>query len=237
MGAGYGATAGRNYGEPANLEQLRNLSRSAAERIKGWCKVVYVDATIAMVIGIVVTVSFLISGAAILGPKHIAPEGPEVATTLSAIFSSQWGALGGILFIISGTAALIATHLGLMAGWPRLLADSFRICIPRFQQAFPWKTQFRIFLLYFMVTNMIIAYNLGLRPVFLVKLGAILDGLLLTPMQAIWIGMGLYIVMPKLLSEEAYKVLKPHWIFAVGLLAAFLVFGYFCLFQIPYILG
>ncbi len=237
LGAGYGAAAGRNYGEPANLQMLRSLSRSAAEKIKGWCRVVYVDATTAMVIGIVVTVSFLISGARILGPSHIAPEGPEVATRLSTIFSSQWGALGGVLFIISGTAALIATQIGLMAGWPRLFADSFRLCIPRFQKAFGWKTQFRIFLLYFLCTNMIIAYNLGLRPVFLVKMGAVLDGLLLTPLQALWIGIGLYIVMPKLLSEEAHNVLKPHWIFAVGLLAAFLVFGYFCVFQIPFILG
>ncbi len=153
------------------------------------------------------------------------------------IFSNQWGALGGTLFIISGTAALVATHLGLMAGWPRLLADSVRICVPQFQKTFAWKSQFRMFLIYFMVTNMIIAYNLGLRPVFLVKIGAILDGLLLTPLQALWIGIGLYIVMPKMLSKEAKDVLKPHWVFAVGLLAAFLVFGYFCVFQIPFIIG
>lgn len=31
--------------------------------------------------------------------------------------------------------------------------------------------------------------------------------------------------------------IKPRWIFAVGLLAAFLVFGYFCVFQIPFILS
>ncbi|MFC1481542.1 Nramp family divalent metal transporter [Candidatus Neomarinimicrobiota bacterium] len=237
LGAGYGAAAGRKYGEPADLQLLQNLSRSAAERIKGWCRVVYADATIAMVIGTTVTVSFLLAGAGILGPNHIAPEGPDVATELSAIFSSQWGELGGVLFIFSATAALIATQLGIMAGWPRLLADAFRICIPRFRKTFAWKTQFRMFLIFFLCTNMIIAYNLGLRPVFLVKMGALLDGLLLTPLQALWIGIGLYVVMPKLLSEEAQNVLKPHWIFAVGLLAACLVFGYFCLFQIPFILG
>jgi hypothetical protein len=236
LGAGYGAAAGRNYGEPADVSMLKKLSRVDAERIKGWCRVVYTDATIAMAIGIVVTVSFLIAGAGILGPNHIAPEGHEVATRLSMIFSSQWGALGGVLFIASGTAALIATQLGLMAGWPRLLADSVRICVPRFQKAFTWKSQFRMFLVYFLCTNMLIAYNLGFRPVFLVKMGAIMDGLLLTPLQALWVGIGLFVVLPKMLSEEANTVLRPHWILAVGLSVSFLVFGYFCVFQIPFIL-
>ncbi|MBA7611796.1 hypothetical protein ES703_19027 [subsurface metagenome] len=237
LGAGYGAAAGRSYGIPADLAMLRSLTRSAAERIKGWCRVVYTDATIAMIIGMVITVSFLIAGAGILRPNQVAPEGPEVATMLSTIFSSQWGALGGFLFMLSGTAALIGTQIGQLAGWPRLLADSFRICIPRFQKAFSWKTQFRMFLIFFCCTNMIIAYNLGLRPVFLVKMGAILDGLLLTPLQALWVAIGLYFVMPKMLSEEAREILRPHWIFALGLIVAFLVFGYFCVFQIPFILG
>jgi hypothetical protein len=70
----------------------------------------------------------------------------------------------------------------------------------------------------------------------LVKLSAILDGLLLTPLQAILVMVGLYFVMPKLLSKEAKSILKPHWIFAAGLIVAFLVFSYFCIFQIPYIL-
>jgi hypothetical protein len=82
---------------------------------------------------------------------------------------------------------------------------------------------------------MIIVYSFGLRPVAIVKLSAILDGLLLTPFQAVWVLLGLFVVMPKLLSKEAHRVLKPHWIFSVGLLAAFLVFGYFCVFQMPFV--
>ena len=236
LGAGYGAAEGRSWGQPADLEQLGSLTRAAAERIKGWCRVVYTDATVAMVIGTVVTVSFLIAGAGVLGSSQQAPEGPEVATTLSKLFSSQWGAIGGLLFMLAGAAALIGTQIGLMAGWPRLLADSFRICIPGYQRAFRWKTQFRMFLLFFLCTNMIIAYNLGLRPVFLVKISAIMEGLLLTPFQAVWIGIGLYVVMPRLLSEEARDILRPHWIFIVGLAAACALFGYFCVFQIPFTL-
>ena len=83
---------------------------------------------------------------------------------------------------------------------------------------------------------MIIIFCFKKKPVVLVKSSAIMDGLLLTPLQAIWVAIGLFVVMPKLLSKEAAKILKPHWIIALGLLVAFLVFGYFCVVQIPAIL-
>jgi len=92
--------------------------------------------------------------------------------------------------MLAGAAALISTQIGQLAGWPRLLADSCRICIPGFNKKFSWKWQFRMFLLFF-------------------------------------------VVMPKMLSTEAAKVLKPNWIFAVGLVIAFLVFAYFCIIQMP----
>jgi len=237
LGAGYGAAAGRGYGRPADETMLKRMTRATAQKIKGWCMVVYADATLAMIIGNVTTIGFLLAGSGVLGPMHKAPAGPEVATTLATIFSSRWGVFGGMLFMFAGAAALIGTQIGQMAGWPRLLADTFRICFPAFKKRFQWKTQFRLFLIFFFVTNMIIVYTFGLKPVILVKLSAILDGLLLTPFQAIWIFLGLYIVMPKMLSKEANQVLKPHWIFAVGLVISFVVFGYFCLFQIPFTLS
>jgi len=235
IGAGYGNAAGREYGEPADTSQLKQMSREMALKIKGWFRVVYSDATLALVLGTVVTTSFLIAGAGVLGPRHLAPEGPDVALTLSTILSSQWGKIGGILFMIGGTAALISTNVGQLAGWPRLLADTFRICIPGFKERFTWKKQFRIFLVFFLFTNMVIVFSFGVRPVFLVQLGAILDGLLLTPLQALAVAAGLYLVIPKLVNEDVLEILRPHWIFAVGLFLGFLVFGYFCVFQIPYL--
>ena len=105
--------------------------------------------------------------------------------------------------------------------------------MPGFGKKFAWKTQFRLFLLFFLCANMIIVFCFKEKPVVLVKTGAILDGLLLTPLQALWVAIGLFVVMPKMLSKEAAKILKPNWLFAVGLIIAFLVFGYFCIFQIP----
>ena len=236
LGAGYGAAAGRGYGKSADVSMLKRMTREAAEKIKGWCRVLYVDATLAMVIGIAVTGSFLIAGAGVLRPNQIAPQGEQVAIELSQLFSSRWGQVGGFLFMLAGAAALISTQVGQLAGWPRLLADSCRICIPGFNKKFAWKTQFRFFLIFFIFANMIIIFCFKKKPVAIVKTGAILDGLLLTPLQAIWVAIGLFVVMPKILSKEAARILKPSWLFAVGLIIAFLVFGYFCIFQIPFAL-
>jgi Mn2+/Fe2+ NRAMP family transporter len=236
IGAGYGATAGRGYGRPADGEMLKTMSAATASRIKGWCHVVYTDASVAMIIGVVATVGFLIAGAGVLRPNQLAPEGPQVATTLATIFSARWGPFGGVLFMIAGACALIGTQIGQLAGWPRLLADSLRICFPKFNKRFEWKTQFNMFLGFFFIASMVIVYSFGLKPVVLVKFSAIIDGLLLTPFQALWVLLGLYIVMPKMFSKDARKILKPHWIFAAGLIVAFLVFGYFCVFQMPFML-
>ena len=134
--------------------------------------------------------------------------------------------------MLSATVALTSTQLGQLAGWPRLLADTFRICIPGFGKL-AWKNQFRSFLIFFLFTNMVIVYTLGLKPVVLVQFSAVLDGLLLTPLQALWVAIGLYFVVPKLFNAQAAAILKPHWTTAAGLIIAFLVFGYFCIFQIP----
>ena len=235
LGEGYGMARGRGYGKPADVDRLKSLNRDDARKIKGWTHVVYADASVAVFLTTVLTVCFLIAGAGVLRPQELAPNGAEVAVTLANIFSSQWGRFGGLLFMVSGTAALSGTLMVQLAGWPRLLADATRICIPRFQELFPWKIQFRLFLVLFFFTNMIIVFVFGFKPVVLVKTSAVLDGLLLTPLQALWVAVGLYYVMPKMFSKEVHEIIRPHWIFALVLGIAILVFGYFFFFQIPFI--
>ncbi|MFH1371205.1 MAG: Nramp family divalent metal transporter [Planctomycetota bacterium] len=236
LGAGYGATKGRGYGMSADVEMLKNMNADIAHKIKGWCRVCYTDATIAVIIGIVVTGAFLIAGAGVLRPRELAPDGPGVAITLSQIFSANWGKVGAFLFLLAGAAALLSTQIGQLAGWPRLLTDCCRICLPSITRKYSWKTQYRFFLVVFFFTSMVIIYTLGYKPVYLVKVGSVLDGLLLTPLQAICVAIGLFYVLPRILSPEASRILKPNWIFLLGLITAFLVFAYFCIFQIPAVL-
>jgi hypothetical protein len=236
IGAGYGAAKKDVFGKPADVVMLKDLGEEDAKKLKGWCRIVYFDSTAAIVLGLAITIGFLIAGAGVLGSAELAPSGPKVALQLSELFSSNWGSAGGFLFLLGGCAALMGTQVGQLAGWPRLLADSVRICIPVFARKLSWLMQFRLFLVFFFLSNMIIVYSFNLRPVFLVKLGAILDGLLLTPLQAIWIFIGLYVILPRLYRPEIGRMLRPRWGLGIGLLIAFLVFGYFCIVQLPSVL-
>lgn len=236
LGAGYGMARGRSFGQPLDPDALHSVTTEEAHHIRGWCRTVYLDASIAALIGISVTAAFVIAGNGVLAPAQVAPDDAQVALELSRLFSERWGVMGARLFMLAGLAAMISTLLGQFAGWPRLLADCFRILIPAVRR-FSWKAQFRTILLCFAVSNMVIVYMLGLKPVFLVKLGAVLDGLLLTPLQALSVGLVLYLVMPKFFSPGARAVLRPHPVFALGLALAFLVFTYFCVMQFPQTLG
>ena len=235
IGAGYGNARKDVYGIPADTDRLRKTTVEDARKLKSWFRIVYGDATLAMVIGVVVTAGFMFAGAGILRPLKLAPGSEKLAVELSNIFSGNWGRTGGLLFMIGGLSALVATQIGQLAGWPRLLADSFRICIPGFSKI-KWKVQYRAFLVFFFVTNMTIIYILGYKPVLLVKISAILDGLLLTPLQALWVFAGLFMVQPRLFPTEVAKILKPAPIIGVLLIISFLVFTYFCIYQIPQIL-
>jgi len=236
MGAGYGMAADRKWGMPADEARLASLSAKDAEQVRPWLRVVATDATVALVIGVVVTGAFLVAGAGILRPAESLPKGPEVAFELSRLFSERWAETGALLFILAGTAAMISTQLGQLAGWPRLLADCFRLLCRPFGRWKP-RRQFLLFLALFLVTNLTISALFGKSPVTLVKLGAIFDGLLLVPLQALAVGWALFVAQKRLLSPEAHAILHPRWYHAAGLLVAFGVFAYFCIFQVPQVVA
>lgn len=236
IGAGYGAAGKDNYGKAADSVRLMEFNMEDAKKLRGWSRIIYIDSMVAMLLGIIITLGFVYSGAGVLGKAELAPSGANVALQLSDIFASQWASFGGFIFLLGGTAALMATLVGHMAGWPRLLADAVRICIPVFDRKLDWLRQFRLFLVFFFFTNMIVVYSFNLKPVVLVKFGALIEGLLLTPLQALWILVALYVIMPRLYRPEVGRMLRPHWILAVGLIVAILVFGYFCVVQLPAIL-
>jgi hypothetical protein len=159
----------------------------------------------------------------ILGPRKVVPDGTSVAFDLAAIFGAQWGRSGEVLFILAGCTALFSTLIGQLAGWPRLLSDGSRICIPKFGQI-EWKTQFRLFLVALLAINFIITFALGGGPVKLIQSAAFIEGVLLLPLQAIGGLVAIFFVLPKLLSEEAHRILQPSKIFAVALTIGAIVY-------------
>ncbi|HOD84194.1 MAG: hypothetical protein BWX88_01758 [Planctomycetes bacterium ADurb.Bin126] len=235
MGAGYGMAAGRQVGTSADTECLASMTADQARELKPWLRAVAFDATVALVIGTVVTGAFLLAGSGILRPLMRVPKGPQVALQVSEIFSQHWSAAGGMLFLAAGAAAMVSTQLGQLAGWPRLLADCTRHLSARFARIAPlW--QYRLFLSVFLVTNLLVCWGLGTQPVVLVKFGAIFDGLLLVPLQALAVAYMIFVAQKKMLSADAAGILRPGWYHLLGLVVAAIVFGYFCAFQVPSVL-
>lgn len=236
MGAGYGAAAGNRQGRPADVDRLRSLDIDEAERLLGWRRVITWDATVAMMIGIGATAGFLIAGAGILGAKELAPDGPVVATTLAEVFGADWGPTGAMVFLVGGTAALISTQLAQVAGWPYLLDDCVRLCLPGVAALGPPLKRRRAWLVFYLLTSMTVVYTLGYEPVSLVRFAAVLEGLLLTPLQAAAMLIGLYWVMPRLFAADTAKRLAVGPTIGVLLTVSFLVFSYFCVVQLPRVL-
>ncbi|HWP43794.1 MAG TPA: Nramp family divalent metal transporter [Blastocatellia bacterium] len=226
LGAGYGMTHGRSYGQPCDVQALKHMSSETALKVRGWCRVVYADATMAMVIGMAATLAFMLAGATILAPRRVVPEGPSVAFELAAIFGAEWGRAGEILFILAGWAALFSTLIGQLAGWPRLLSDGYRICVPRFGRI-AWEKQFRLFLIGLLAINFLITYALGLQPVRLIQTAAFTEGVLLVPLQAVAILLAIYLVQPRLLSEDAARILRPGALFGALLVAGAIIYSLF----------
>jgi Mn2+/Fe2+ NRAMP family transporter len=224
MGAGYGAAAGNRQGRPADEALLKSLTDEDAQRLVGWRRLVTFDATSAMLVGICVTSGFLLAGAGVLGANEQAPKGTEVAFTLASLFGSQWGSTGATLFLVGGAAALVSTQLAQVAGWPYLLDDCVRLCLPKVVA--PWApiTRRRAWLVFYLIASMTVVYTLGYNPIALVQFAATLEGLVLTPLQAIAMIVGLYWIMPRLYRPEVGAQLRPGPFIGVGLVVCFLFF-------------
>lgn len=230
IGAGYGTAAGRSWGQPADLERLASLDVEEATRIRGWCRVVRADATLAASIGIVVTTGFALAGAGVLRPAQLLPEGNDVALTLSSIFSGHWGRVGGFLFLLAGAAAMVSTLVGQLSGWPRLLSDCVRIVCPPAARL-PWKTQFRAFLVFFALANLVT--TLLFEPVKLVQLGGQVDGILLTPIQALAVLAAFLFVLPRLMPQQTRRIVRPGPCLLILLAISSIVFGVLCVIVLP----
>ncbi len=116
----------------------RDGSEEWAARANGWISVMKVDAWVAWVIYTVSTLAFYILGAAVLHPQNLIPEGSEVMSTLSNIFSSAIGPAGGVLFLIGAGLALYKTVIANVPLQARIVANALAVF-----NVFSWTDQRR----------------------------------------------------------------------------------------------
>jgi manganese transport protein len=93
-------------------------------RAKGWFRVMYLDATIAMIIYTTATLAFYILGASVLHGLGKLPEGMNMVRTLSSMYTEVLGGRWVVYFFALGAfSCLFSTLISWTAGCQRIIAD------------------------------------------------------------------------------------------------------------------
>lgn len=95
------------------------------DRAKGWIKVMYMDATLAMIIYTSVTGAFYLLGAAVLNKRGLIPEGNQVIETLAYIYTESLGNGIKTIYLAGAFFVLFSSVFATLAAWTRWYPDIF----------------------------------------------------------------------------------------------------------------
>lgn len=100
-------------------------TESWVRRAKGWIRVMYIDAILAMVVYTTVTAAFYLLGAAILHKTGDVPEGYQMVEVLSGIYTQSLGPWAKSIFMAGALIVLYSTLFTATASWTRIFSDAF----------------------------------------------------------------------------------------------------------------
>ncbi|MCP9745108.1 divalent metal cation transporter [Lacihabitans sp. CS3-21] len=103
----------------------RDDSAAWKDRVKGWVKVMQLDAFLAMLIYTTVTAAFYLLGAAVLHHQANLPEGYQMIEVLSSMFTESLGSWSKTFFLAGSFTILFSTVFAALAAWTRQFADIF----------------------------------------------------------------------------------------------------------------
>ena len=95
------------------------------QRAKGWIRVMYWDASLAMVAYTAMTVMFYLLGAAILHRQGLVPSGSDLINVLGNMYTQSLGPWARWLFVAGAIIVLYSTLLAALGAWTRMFADAF----------------------------------------------------------------------------------------------------------------
>ena len=95
------------------------------KRAKGWIRIMYIDALLAMVVYTIVTAAFYLLGAAVLHSQGQMPEGYQMVETLSGIYTQTLGPGAKSVFLLGAVIVLYSTLFAAAASWTRIFSDAF----------------------------------------------------------------------------------------------------------------
>lgn len=94
-------------------------------RAKGWIRVMYLDAAVAMIVYTTVTAAFYLLGASILHKQGLVPEGNQVIETLATIYTHSLGPEVKVAYLVGAFFVLFSSVFASLAAWTRLYSDIF----------------------------------------------------------------------------------------------------------------
>ncbi|KAA2214948.1 Nramp family divalent metal transporter [Teichococcus oryzae] len=156
-------------------------------RAKGWIGVMYKDAFVSWCIYTFGTLAFYLMGAAVLNPQGVVPQGNEMITSLSRMYTDTLGEWAGVLFLVGAIAVLGSTLWAAVPSWSRmyvnLLAEMGVLDWKNREQRLRWIRGFTIGLP--IVWGL--AYLFVRSPVLMIQIGGAATGVfLLAAVIAVW---------------------------------------------------
>jgi Mn2+/Fe2+ NRAMP family transporter len=156
-------------------------------RARGWIRVMYKDAFVSWIIYTFGTLAFFIMGAAVLNRQGLVPEGNEMITTLSRIYTDVLGEWASVLFLVGAIAVLGSTLWAAIPSWSRMYTNLLAtVGVLDWQDAparLRWIRAFTIALPIIWGA----AYLFIQAPVLMVQIGGVMTGVfLLAAVVAVW---------------------------------------------------
>lgn len=202
------------------LETNENISRW-----KGWMRYVYIDQGIIFwFLGIIALVLLSLNANVILGPLGIIPEGAKVATEQAKIFSSQFGNIGRIIYLIMAYLMLFSVMWTVIDALARIITDIIHTNSRegRLARYFMWLREISIHHLYYgsiiliiFIQAILIPWN---QPIVFLIISSVLGGVTM----AIYTPFLLY-----LNNKKLHKEIRPGIITNLFMFSASIFYIYF----------
>ena len=162
-------------------------SEEWVRRANGWISVMYKDAFVSWVIYTFGTIAFFLMGAAVLHPQGLVPEGNQLITTLSRMYTDTLGEWAAVLFLVGAVAVLGSTLWAAVPSWARMYTNLLSVIgVLDWQDALTRTRWIRGFTIALPIV-WAIAYLFVQSPVVMVQIGGVMTGIfLLGVVVAVW---------------------------------------------------
>lgn len=149
-------------------------------RARGWAHVMNVDVVLSMLIYTIATVAFYLLGAGILHARGEVPNGAEMITVLSNIYTQTLGEWARYLFYIGAVVILFGTIVAATAGHARMCSDLMRV-MGQFDRAdMRARNRWRdVFVVVLTVIPVVMFFVVGQAPVAMVTWGGMAQAAML----------------------------------------------------------